>query len=36
LLKPNPAAEMVAHRVSKAVNSPALDEPSLIERLEHP
>jgi putative SOS response-associated peptidase YedK len=36
LLKPYPADEMVAYPVSKAVNSPALDEPSLIERLEIP
>jgi putative SOS response-associated peptidase YedK len=31
LLKPYPAAGMTAYPVSKAVNSPALDEPSLIE-----
>jgi putative SOS response-associated peptidase YedK len=31
LLKPYPADEMAAYSVSKAVNSPALDEPSLIE-----
>jgi putative SOS response-associated peptidase YedK len=33
LLKPYPAAEMMAYPVSKAVNSPALDEPSLIEAM---
>jgi putative SOS response-associated peptidase YedK len=33
LLKPYPAAGMVAYPVSKAVNSPALDESSLLEPL---
>ena len=33
LLKPYPAAEMTAFPVSKSVNGPALDEPSLIEPL---
>jgi putative SOS response-associated peptidase YedK len=36
LLKPYPPAEMTTYPVSKAVNSPALDEPSLIERIEIP
>jgi len=34
LLKPYPDAEMTAYRVSTTVNSPALDEPSLIEPME--
>jgi putative SOS response-associated peptidase YedK len=34
LLKSYPADEMAAYPVSKAVNSPALDEPSLIEPLQ--
>ena len=33
LLKPYPPTEMTAYPVSRAVNSPAKDEPSLIERV---
>jgi putative SOS response-associated peptidase YedK len=36
LLKPYPGAEMAAYPVSKAVNSPAPDDPSLIEPLSPP
>jgi putative SOS response-associated peptidase YedK len=34
LLKPYPPKDMTTYPVSKAVNSPAKDEPSLIERIE--